>query len=115
MFFLSHGCKHYIGVEADAEEFALFLENREILQRKFPKSRIDVIHGAITKLKVDIEGGEDEMVVETHFPHKWVRSNLLPNATLIQRIFMTARETYYYTLKRVPKRYETLLNMMSVI
>jgi hypothetical protein len=113
LFFLSHGCRHYIGVEADPEEYALALKNRKVLLKKFPGTTIEFELGMITKLKVDIEGGEEEMVMETHFPHKLVKSPLLPHSSLLQRIFMTVRRQHYYTLKRTPKSYETLLNCMS--
>src|SRR6266487_1224904 len=58
-FYLNHGAKHVVCVEPD---IALLLEN-------FGRdSRITIVECAVDTIKADCEGGEVNIVVETHFP-----------------------------------------------
>ncbi len=65
LFYLNHGASRVICIEADPESLKHLRENF----RNDP--RIQVIDAHIDSVKVDIEGGERGMVVETHFPPRF--------------------------------------------
>lgn len=65
LFFLQHGASHVIAIEEDARAFGM-------LQRNFAgNSRVTTICASITNTKIDIEGAEEGLVMEVHFPFEW--------------------------------------------
>jgi SAM-dependent methyltransferase len=64
-FYLNHGADRVICIECD--QTAL-----EYLRENFQKdSRVTIIDARIDDIKIDIEGGEKDMVFETHYPVKF--------------------------------------------
>jgi tRNA G37 N-methylase Trm5 len=62
LFYLKHGAKRVVCIEGD--EKAL-----ELLERNFGHdSRVTIVPVMIDSIKVDIEGHEENLVVESHFP-----------------------------------------------
>jgi len=61
-FYLNHGAKKVICVEADSEAVLRLRSNFG------GDSRVVIIQSMIGHIKCDIEGGEEGMILETHFP-----------------------------------------------
>jgi hypothetical protein len=58
-FYLNHGAEHVICIEPDAN----------LLYENFGSdSRVTIVPMAVNSIKSDCEGGEMNMVIETHFP-----------------------------------------------
>ena len=61
-FYLNHGADHVICVESDREALVH-------LRRNFGgDSRVTILPVHVDSVKIDIEGSEEGMVLETHFP-----------------------------------------------
>ena len=61
-FYLNHGADHVICVESDPEAVVY-------LRRNFgADSRVTILPFHIDSVKIDVEGSENGMVIETHFP-----------------------------------------------
>ena len=64
-FYLNHGADHVICVESDPEAVAH-------LKKNFGgDSRVTILPFQVNSIKIDVEGSEDGMVFETHFPVKF--------------------------------------------
>ncbi len=64
-FYLNHGADHVICVESDPEAVVH-------LRRNFGgDSRVTILPFHIDSVKMDVEGSENGMVLETHFPVKF--------------------------------------------
>jgi len=61
-FYLNHGAKKVICVEADSEAVLRLKSNFA------GDPRVVIIQSMIGHIKCDIEGGEEGMILETHFP-----------------------------------------------
>jgi predicted RNA methylase len=62
LFYLKHGAQRVVCIEGD--EKAL-----ELLARNFGHdNRVTIVPVMIDSIKIDIEGGEENLVVESHFP-----------------------------------------------
>jgi len=62
LFYLKHGAQRVICIEGD--EKAL-----ELLSRNFGgDDRVTIVPAVVDSAKIDIEGGEENLVVESHFP-----------------------------------------------
>ena len=68
-FFLEHGATKVICVEMDKEAIKLLHENFD------GNNRVIIVPERIDKIKIDIEGSERDMIVETHFPFKWIKKD----------------------------------------
>ena len=66
-FYLNHGAKRVIAVESDPKAFECLVHNFK------DDSRVIPILAHIDNIKCDIEGSEEDMVVETHFPYHIVK------------------------------------------
>ena len=64
-FYLNHGADHVICVESDPEAVAHLRRNFE------GDSRVTILPVHVDSVKIDIEGSEDGMVLETHFPFRF--------------------------------------------
>lgn len=61
-YYLNHGASHVICIEPEAE----------LLEQNFGRDRrVTVIPGKVDLIKIDCEGAERDMVVESHFPSAW--------------------------------------------
>ncbi len=61
-FYLKHGADHVICVESDPEAIVH-------LRKNFGSdSRVTILPFHVNSIKIDVEGSEDGMVFETHFP-----------------------------------------------
>src|SRR5205823_2373511 len=64
-FYLLHGAKHVIAIESEPR-FVWFLRHN------FGKdNRVTIVEAHVDHVKLDIEGGEKNMIVETHFVPYW--------------------------------------------
>lgn len=64
-FYLNHGAKRVIAVEGDPVACGYLRDN-------FGRDNRVIIVGAhLDHIKIDIEGGEKDMLIETHWPHMW--------------------------------------------
>ncbi len=64
-FYLLHGAKHVIAIESETH-FVDFLKHN------FAQDpRVTIVQAHIDMVKMDIEGGEKNMLVETHFVPYW--------------------------------------------
>ena len=65
LFYLMHGATQVVAIEGAYDAFTL-------LRRNFAgDNRVIPIYASVGKVKVDIEGGEEGMDVEAHFPYQW--------------------------------------------
>lgn len=64
-FYLLHGAQRVICIESDPNVLQCLYLN----YRRDP--RVTIIPAHVEMLKVDIEGAEEGMVVDTHWPHEW--------------------------------------------
>lgn len=65
-FYLLHGADRVICIERYRPAF-------EMLCRNFAGDpRVTAIHADLSKIKVDVEGAEENMDLEIHFPYRWV-------------------------------------------
>ncbi|HXW79000.1 MAG TPA: hypothetical protein VEJ84_05850 [Acidimicrobiales bacterium] len=64
-FYLRHGAGHVIAVEGDPDAIPLLRQNFG------DDPRVTIVAAHIDKVKVDIEGSEEAMDLETHFPFRW--------------------------------------------
>ncbi len=64
MFYLNHGAENVLAVEGNSECF------RNLAKNFGGDGRVSLHHIMIDHLKVDIEGGEKGMIIETHFPFR---------------------------------------------
>ncbi len=62
LFYLNHGAGKVIAIEGNPKAYAKLKKNFRNNPRVLP------LRAMINKIKCDIEGGEEDMVVETHFP-----------------------------------------------
>lgn len=63
-FYLNHGAQRVICIEADNEAL-------EMLRRNFgADDRVVIVSAKLDSIKIDIEGGEQGMLLETHFPSR---------------------------------------------
>ena len=73
-FFLRHGAGFVVAIEAHPAAL-------QYLQRNFGRDpRVLILGLKVEKIKIDIEGGEEDMVFETHFPmrfQKWPHTGLV--------------------------------------
>ena len=76
-FYLNHGADKVISVESDIDCY-------DKLRANFANdTRVLPILAHIDSIKCDIEGGERDMVIESHFPFKLVKlKELMPNVVL---------------------------------
>ena len=66
-YYLSHGAARVIAVESDPEALSF-------LKRNFGDDpRVLILPEHLDNVKIDIDGGEKEMILETHFPVRWRR------------------------------------------
>lgn len=64
-FYLRHGAEHVVAVEGDP----IALDH---LHKNFGDDpRVTIVAAQIDKVKVDIEGAEEDMDLEVHFPFRW--------------------------------------------
>lgn len=88
VFYLLHGAKRIICIEADPKKAKLLAANAKIAEKRF-HSRIDVVSARLDNIKLDIDGGEENMVMEQHFPGYWKTigwSAGMPPATKVMRL-----------------------------
>ena len=70
VFYLLHGAERVICIEADQKKFGRLRNNAKLAEKKF-HAKVDVIRAHLDNIKVDIEGGEEGMVLEKHFAGYW--------------------------------------------
>ncbi len=76
-FYLNHGAEKVISIEADSSCYDKLCANFVNDNRVIP------ILAHLDSIKCDIEGGERDMVIETHFPFKLIKmEELIPNVVL---------------------------------
>jgi predicted methyltransferase len=114
MFYLLHGARRMICVECDKRKFKVLKENRRRMLKLFPKAKIQLIFARVDKVKSDIEGGEENMVIETHFPHRFVRYPQFWNrGTYSQRFYQWLSGQDYTVLRRKPAAIEHYMTMLE--
>ena len=70
-FYLNHGAKKVICIESSPKAV-------ELLKKNFGQdSRVIIVDAHVDSIKIDIEGSERNMIVETHFPFKLRRIETL--------------------------------------
>src|SRR6266571_5931155 len=69
-FYLSHGSELVLAVESDEKALECLRENFK------DNKHVIILPYHVDKIKVDIEGAEKDMVLETHFPFKWKKDRL---------------------------------------
>jgi len=76
-FYLNHGAEKVISIESDSNCYNMLRSNFADDHRVIP------ILAHIDSIKCDIEGGERDLVIETHFPFKFIKiKELIPNVVL---------------------------------
>ncbi len=76
-FYLNHGAEKVISIEADSSCYDKLCANF------INDNRVIPILAHLDSIKCDIEGGERDMVIETHFPFKLIKmGELIPNVVL---------------------------------
>lgn len=65
-FYLMHGAARVIAIESDPAAYRCLLRNFQPLG-----ARVLPIRAEVGKIKIDIEGAEENMDLEVHFPHVW--------------------------------------------
>lgn len=71
LFYLNHGADKVICIESDDRAI-------DLLHQNFGEdSRIVIVQAHVDSIKVDIEGGEKGMIIETHFPTRFKRLTTL--------------------------------------
>jgi len=76
-FYLNHGAEKVISIESDSNCYDMLRSNFANDHRVIP------ILAHIDSIKCDIEGGERDLVIETHFPFKFIKiKELIPNVVL---------------------------------
>jgi predicted RNA methylase len=64
LFYLKHGAEQVVCIEGDPKVLG-------ILHRNFDKDpRVTIVPLMLDHIKVDVDGAEEGMLVETHFPHE---------------------------------------------
>jgi len=113
MFFLNHGADRVIAIEADSIAIKMFQEN-------FPESyivpenaKIVLIPAHIDHVKVDIEGAEKGMIIETHFPLKWNLIEKNRNVTRLWRLDMINLITMHLIKIRIAHRIRLILDRVK--
>jgi len=76
-FYLNHGASKVICIESDPKAL-------ELLKRNFGgDSRVVIVEAHVDSIKIDIEGSERNMILETHFPFKLKKiKTLIPNVII---------------------------------
>ena|SRR2546425_7152558 len=76
-FYLNHGAKKVICVEANPKAV-------ELLKRNFGgDNRVVIVEAHVDSIKIDIEGSERDMILETHFPFKLEKiKTLIPDVII---------------------------------
>jgi SAM-dependent methyltransferase len=76
-FYLNHGAKKVICVESDPKAV-------ELLRTNFGGDhRVVIVEAHVDSIKIDIEGSERNMILETHFPFKLKKvATLIPNVVI---------------------------------
>ena len=75
-FFLNHGASRVVCIEPDSKCL-------EYLRQNFGKDpRVVIVSDSIDHIKIDIEGAEEGMIFEAHFPVKVRKLSGSPRATL---------------------------------
>jgi len=76
-FYLNHGAEKVISIESDSNCYNMLRSNFANDHRVIP------ILAHIDSIKCDIEGGERDLVIETHFPFRFIKiKELIPNVVL---------------------------------
>ncbi len=70
LFYLLHGAKRIICIEADRNKVNILRKNAKLAEKKFD-AQIDIIEAWLDNIKIDIDGGEENMVMEKHFVGYW--------------------------------------------
>ena len=63
-FYLKHGAERVVAIEGDPQALNILYHNFE----KDP--RVTIVPAMLDHIKVDVEGAEEGMLLETHFPHE---------------------------------------------
>ncbi|HEV2119780.1 MAG TPA: hypothetical protein VGS11_06735, partial [Candidatus Bathyarchaeia archaeon] len=76
-FYLNHGARKVICVESDPKAV-------ELLKKNFGSdSRVVIVDAHVDSIKIDIEGSERDMILETHFPFRLRKiKTLIPNVVI---------------------------------
>lgn len=64
-FFLLHGAERVIAIEKDPTAYSFLIQNF------LDDARVTILPFGVDSIKIDIDGAEEGMVLETHFPHHW--------------------------------------------
>jgi predicted RNA methylase len=68
-FYLLHGAKKVIAVECYEPAYEMLCRNFE------GDTRVTPILAQIDKIKIDVEGAEEDLDLEIHFDYEWVKTN----------------------------------------
>ncbi len=97
-FYLNHGASHVICVESDSEAVLH-------LRKNFGgDSRVTIVPMRVDSVKIDVEGSEEGMVLETHFPVRFKSVRKLgPNVRLwkLQKKWFSAHNLRISTAHKV--------------
>ncbi|HEV2119228.1 MAG TPA: class I SAM-dependent methyltransferase [Candidatus Bathyarchaeia archaeon] len=76
-FYLNHGAKRVICIESSPKAV-------ELLKKNFGNDhRVVIVQALVDSIKIDIEGSERNMILETHFPFKLRKiKTLIPNVVI---------------------------------
>ena len=96
-FYLNHGAQRVICIEGDVKTL-------EFLRRNFGSdARVTIVPAILDSIKIDIEGAEENLVVESHFPpHFHPLEKLDENVTLwkLQRTTASRMNHLQWQLRR---------------
>ena len=100
-FYLNHGAKHVISVEPPGPAL-------DLLRRNFGDDpRVTIVPASVDRIKIDIEGFEEGMLVETHFPTQFARVwNQTPEISVWR--LNKARYPPYYVARKTSQKLHRL-------
>ena len=70
LFYAMHGAKAVIAIEGDAKHYKILEANAKVIEQKYG-TRVIPLGEMLGNIKIDIEGAEEGLVMEYHFPHYW--------------------------------------------
>ncbi|MDE1834966.1 MAG: hypothetical protein KGH64_06555 [Candidatus Micrarchaeota archaeon] len=110
LFYVLHGAKKVICIEGDKKNYARLVKNAKIIEKKY-NAQIITINAMLGNIKIDIEGGEERMILEQHFAGYWeevAHSKGIPPATKIYRLTKAK-----YRNKILRSKEQFFLNLLS--
>jgi len=83
LFYLKHGAQRVICIEADKTALELLVKNFG------SDDRVSIVSARVDSIKIDIEGDEENLVVESHFPPYFQRLEKLDENVILWKLRRT--------------------------